>query len=224
MLPKERLNFNPQTHIRNYSYPLQLPLKKKLDQYLIGLEGELRSNQVYVDLIPKVGNVGKDYQSIWGVLCKQPLERIVHIPHFNFTLDSSGFQIGVQIEGKTPTAKMERNIRDNKGEFLEILRKLDGFNLVIRTRWNVDNRPRKFQSETATTIKLGKNEQTKSDNITIQDVNYISEKLNQLTLFEIYCGFSYDCDNKILENKNFLKVSSKIMEKLKEYYNFSQRH
>lgn len=174
---------------------LRIRVKKKLDQYLISLKGELTSKQLYEELFPKVGNVGLGYQSLWGVLCRKPLKRMVHVPHFNFTLNSNSFQIGVQIEGKNPTMKMKHNIGANKEEFLEILRKLDGFNLVIRRRWNVNNLPRVFDSERVATIRLGKNEATTCDNVAIQDVDYILEKLNQLALFEIHCGKPYNCDD-----------------------------
>ena len=185
---------------------LRIRVKKKLEQYLIDLKEELKSKQLYEDLFPRVGNVGLGYQSLWGVLSKKPLNRMVQVPHFNFVINSNSFQIGVQIEGKNPTIRMKRNISANKEEFLEILRELDGFNLIIRRRWNVNNLPRVFDAERVLTIKLGRNKATKRENVTIHDVNYIVEKLNQLDLFEIYCGKSYSCDNRFWKLRCFYKL------------------
>jgi len=193
---------------------LRLRVKEKMNQYLKELKDILNKEKLFYDLEIHVGNVKKNSNHVWGVLCPPPIKDKVHTPHFNFVIDSNEFAIGVQIEGKYPSKKMENYINLEKEKFLEILGKLEKFELIIRKRINPTGRPRDYHGIDVIKIMMGKDS-------SMADVEYILKKMKEYRLFEIYCGRSFERDEKILCKEEFLKESAKIMKQLEEYYGFS---
>ena len=190
-------------------------VKKKLEQYLIELEESLKKDGTFTDLEHKVGHIEKEDNYVWGVLCKPKIQEVVHKPHFNFLIDPDEFIMGIQIEGKKPAMKMKENIGAHRQTFLNILRKLDGFDLVIRKRIKEEHRPQRYKGKRAVTIKL------REEYLTMEDVQYIIKKMEHLGLFELHCGRHFKRDDPILGSASFLKQSIEIIRKLKDYYDFS---
>ena len=193
---------------------LRLRVKEKLKQYLIELKELLNEEKLFEDLEPDVGNIKKDSTSVWGVICKPPIEKKVHKAHFNFWVNSDEFGMGIQIEGKSPANKMKKSIDFKRDSFLEILKKLEGFDLIIRKRVNPTGRPRGYYGIDVIKIKLG-------GDISLEDIEYLIKKLGQYKLFEIHCAKSFKRDEEILNNQSFMKKSMEFMKQLQDYYNFS---
>ncbi len=199
---------------------LRSRVKDKLEQYLIELKELLKKEGAFTDTESYVGyERACVIPEVWGVLCKPPLEEKVHKPHFNFGVNANEFFIGVQIEGKTPATKMKNNIDSHKEKFLSILKKLDGFELVVMKRKNPEGIPRGFKGDpdTGFTIKLCEQD------LIMEDVEYIVKKMKHIEyrLFEIHCGKRFRRDESTLDDQSFLKKSMELMLQLKEYYDFS---
>jgi len=193
---------------------LRLRVKEKLKQYLFELDRSLKNEGTFKDLEFKVGLSEKENNYIWGILCKPDIKDSVYKPHFNFVINSDEFMIGIQIESIEPATKMKKNIDAHRQTFLDILRKLDGFDLVIRKRIDL-HRPSKWEGKRAVTIKL------REEYLTMADVEYIIKKAEHLGKIELHCGKHFKRDDRILDNAAFLEHSIEIMRKLKDYYNFS---
>jgi len=187
-------------------------VKKKLEQYLKELNKLTSKDGLLKDLKTSMGNMNSP-KSIWGVLCKPPLKNKVSIAHFNFWLDSNNFGIGVEIEGKPAALKMKKNIISKKTTFLNILKNLEGFDLTISEKFPT-NRPRHYNVKDRVKIALG-------PHIGREDVEYVTKKMNQYKLFEIYCAKTFKRDEKTLASEAFLKKSLAIINQLKEYYKFA---
>jgi len=190
---------------------LRLRVKEKLEQYLIEVK-ELLSEEEFKDIESYVGNVKEDSTHLWGVLCKPSVKDRIHKPHFNFWVNSDEFGMGIMIQGKRPANKMKKSINSEKDKFLKILKKLKDFDLIIRER--VLDRPREYHKIDVAKIKLGKY-------VSLEDINYILEKMGRYTLFEIHCARSFKRDEEILNNQSFLKKTVEFMSQLRDYYNFS---
>ncbi len=93
---------------------LRLRVKVKLNQFLYELKDLLKEENLFEHLEPTVGNIKQNDTAVWGVLCKQPHSKMVHVSHFNFWIDSDKFVMGIQIEGKNAASKMKRIITSNK--------------------------------------------------------------------------------------------------------------
>ncbi len=192
---------------------LRSRVREKMKVYLHDLKEMLNQENLFEDLEPDIGNVQKNSYHVWGVLCKPPTEKKVHKPHFNFIIDSDVFTIGIEIEGITPAKRMKKYILSDRKRFLRILRKLDGFTLILRKKVPTE-RIRQYQYITVATIRLGKD-------VFPEDVEYLIKKVEHYDLFEFHCGISFKRDDKALQNKHYLKRSVGHMKKLKEYYDFS---
>ena len=115
---------------------LRTRVRKKLEEYIRNLNELLITEKSFTDLTPRIEEkLGRKSNYVWGVLYNKSLGSMVDIPHFNFVLYSDRFEIGLQIEGNKPSFAMLCNIEGNKREFLEIVKKLDGFNFIMRRRW-----------------------------------------------------------------------------------------
>jgi len=187
--------------------------KDNLKKYLEDLQKDIVKIPSFKNLNMKVGSLDSDdSRHCWGVLALPPLNKIVHIPHFNFIINADEFALGVQIEGKNPTTAFQKKVIGNPKEFKNILKKLTGFNLIIRKRINI--KPRKFIGIPVTNIALG-------DNISESDIIYLIEKMKQYHLFEVNCTKSFKRDDLILASPSFLSKSFELMKRLESYYKFS---
>ena len=190
-------------------------VKNKLKLYMEELHRELRIIKSYKSLKYSIGNLNKESKSVWGMICKPPVESKVHKPQFQFTLNRNRFQIGVMIEGINPAKKFRRNIKNDPGGFYKILRKLDGFIFEIHNKVNIDNLPKKFRHYPVATLRLGKE-------INKDDIPFIISKTSQYRLFMFYCYKVVPRDNKQLYSRKFVNHSIKILNKIKPYYEFSK--
>ncbi|HUU56542.1 MAG TPA: hypothetical protein VMW93_04300 [bacterium] len=193
---------------------LRIRVKEKFKQYLFELKELIGEVGSYVELVPNVGFIKKDSTSVWGVLCKPPVENKVQKPHFNFWVNSDEFGLGIQIEGKHPAGMMRGYIKSNSERFVAILKKLEGFNLIIQKRVNPTGRPRAFHGIEILKLRLG-------GDISNEDVRYVISKIDQYKLFQINCGVSYKRNEDVLGKESFLRKSAGLMKKLSEYYSFS---
>jgi len=191
---------------------LRSRVKEKLKQYLIELKELPKEEKLFEDLETDVGKIEKDVTYVWGVLCKPPIKEKVHKPHFNFWVNSDEFGMGILIQGKSPANKMKKSINSEKDKFLKILKKLKGFDLIIRKR--VSTGVRKYSAIDVTKIKLG-------EDISIEDIEYLIKKMEQYPLFEIHCTKLFKRDEGILDDQTFLEKSVELMKQLQDYYNFS---
>lgn len=189
---------------------LRSRVKEKLRQYLIELKELPKEEKLFENLETDIGKIEKDF--IWGVLCKPPIKEKVHKPHFNFWVNSDEFGMGILIQGKSPADKMKKSINSEKDKFLKILKKLEGFDLIIRKR--VSTGGRKYSAIDVTKIKLG-------EDISIEDIEYLIKKMEQYPLFEIHCTKLFKRDEGILNDQTFLEISVDLMKQLQDYYNFS---
>ncbi len=192
---------------------LRSRVREKMKVYLSDLKSMLSQENLFEDLKPDVGNVQKNSFYVWGVLCKPPIEKKVHKPHFNFIIDSDVFTMGIEIEGITPARRMRKYILSDKKKFLKILRKLDGFDLILRKRLPTE-RIRQYQFINVLTIRLGKD-------VTYDDIEYLIKKVEQYDLFEFYCGISFKRDDRALNDMRFMKKTVGLMRNLEDYYIFS---
>lgn len=193
---------------------LRIRVKEKFKQYLFELKELIGEVGLYGELVPNVGFIKKDSTSVWGVLCKPPVRNKVQKPHFNFWVNSDEFGLGIQIEGKHPAGKMRGYIKSNNETFMKILKKLEGFNLIILKRVNPTGRPRAFHGIEILKLRLG-------GDIYDEDVKYIISKVDHHKLFEIHCGLSFKRNEDILGRESFLRKSAGLMKKLSDYYSFS---
>ncbi len=193
---------------------LRIRVKENFKQYLFELKELIGEVGLYGELVPSVGLIKKDSTSVWGVLCKPPVDEKVQKPHFNFWLNSDEFGLGIQIEGKGPARKMRGYIKSNTEKFIKILKKLREFNLIILKRVNPTGRPRGFHGVEVLKLRLGRD-------ISNKDVEYIISKIDQYKLFIIHCGVSFKRNEDVLSRESFLRKSAQLMEKLSEYYSFS---
>lgn len=192
---------------------LRLRVREKMKVFLADLKELMDQENLYKDLKPDVGNVQKNSFYVWGVLCKPPIERKVHKPHFNFIIDSDVFTMGIEIEGITPARRMRKYIMADKDRFLKILGKLEGFDLTIRKRVPT-GKIRQYQYFDVLKVKLGRD-------VSKDDISYILKKVEQYNLYEFYCGTSHKRDDKALNDRNFMKKTVRLMKSLEDYYNFS---
>lgn len=192
----------------------RIRVKNKLKLYLDSLHVTLKENGLFTELEKDIGNISNNSINVWGVLCKPPVSKKVHNPHFNFWLTADYFGMGIQIEGKAPSKKMIKNIKKDKKGFLKILTDLDGFILEFHKRYNVDNQPRNFIHKEVYRIKLGKE-------ITIIDVEYLIEKSEQYELYVYSCRKIFKRDDPELNSEKFLQHSIKYLKDLKPFYDFS---
>jgi len=193
---------------------LRLRVKENLRQYLTEIREHLKTISLFEDLQMKVGNVQvKDARHCSGVLCTPPLDRIVHTPHFNFAISADEFMVGVHIGGKKPADDFRTKVKRDAKAFFNILKHLDGFDLVIRKRIRPDNRPRSFHAVPIAQIALG-------TNVSEHDIEFISRKIDQYRLFEVSCLKSFKRDDATIGKASFLKTSAKFMKKLEPFYRF----
>jgi len=193
---------------------LRRRVKEKLDHYMKELKALLIQEGIFKDLQPDVLNVKADSAQVCAVLCKPPLQSKVQVPHFNFVVNSDRFEMAVQIEGKAAAKRMQRNILSQTERFLEIIKKLDEFDLVIRKRINPQGLPRGYYGVEHLRVKLG-------DDVERDDVEYLIRKLSKYPLFEIGCIKRFKRDEEHLRGPAFLKKSVEFLQQLQDYYEFS---
>ena len=193
---------------------LRLRVKEKLNQYLKELKELLTQEKLFTELIQTVGNIKKDSDHAWGVLCKPPVGRKVHVPHFNWWINSDEFGMGIQIEGKTPSYETKAKISEDKEAFLDILKGLKGFDLVIREGEKRSDRPRDFQAFNRVKITI-------DDTTSIRDVEYVLDKMGKYNFFEIHLGKTFKRDEEIINKPDFLNKSIDIMKKMTRYYKYT---
>ena len=195
---------------------LRIRVKKNLQQYLTELREHLQKISLFKDLQMKVGNLQTDdSRHCWGVLCTPPLNRIVYTPHFNFVINADEFVLGVQIEGKKPANEFKAKVKQDSQKLLNILRRLEGFDLTISKRVNPSNRPRSFIGIPVAQIALG-------DNVSQHDIEFISKKMDQYRLCEMNCSRSFKRGDECIRDASFLATSAEFMKQLEPYYRFSK--
>jgi hypothetical protein len=193
---------------------LRLRVKDKMSLFLDELRNLAVKESTFSNLKPDVGNIKSNSRHCWGVLCTPPLPEKVHVPHFNFVIGSDEFYMGVQIEGKRPSERMLSHITRNPELFLEILRALNEFHLIIRKRTNPSGQPRAFKSVDVLKVLL-------QEDISVSDVNFFIKKMNQFDFFEIHALKSFSRGEQVLQGDGFLNETLEMMKRLGRYYNFS---
>ncbi|MCK4642302.1 hypothetical protein KAU32_01570 [bacterium] len=191
---------------------LRLRVKEKFRLYIEELNSLLKEKNIINTLEPYVGKLGGKDVDVWGSVSEPPVNKKVHKPHFSAWINSYEFEIGVQIEGKTPANKMKQYIGENKSEFLRILRRLEGFKIELNER--VEIQPQVHNFRFVAKIQAGKH-------CTENDVNYLLEKMNQYNLFAFHIGKSFSMDDEKIQSQKFLKTSMRIIKQLMDYYNFA---
>jgi hypothetical protein len=191
---------------------LRLRVKEKFRLYIEELNSLLKEKNIINILEPYVGNLGSKDVDVWASVSEPPLNQKVHKPHFSAWINSYEFEIGVQIEGKTPAYKMKQYIGENKLGFLRILRRLEGFKIELNEKVEIHPKVHKFRF--VAKIQAGKH-------CTENDVNYLLEKMNQYNLFALHIGKTFGRDDKKIQSEKFLKTSVKIVKQLMEYYDFA---
>lgn len=192
---------------------LRLQVNDKLYFYISDLQSLIKHDPLYRDMEYTVGNIRSDSVLAWGILCRPPLREKVHIPHFNFWIDSNEFGMGVQIESKNASYGFLKKASNNKHELISILRSLNKYNFVIRERINLSGKPRDYHGVERVRIQLGNTHF--SDN----DLNYILSKSQSYHLPEFHCRRVFQRDDPMLDN-NFLETSVECLDKLKPFYSF----
>jgi DNA-binding MarR family transcriptional regulator len=118
----------------------------------------------------------------WGSIKFNDGELIDQI-HISGIISPSNLSIGVQIEGNRPTKLAIKRIKNDRENFLIILKKLVDFNYVIRKRYQIQ--ASKWKSYVVAQILLG-------NEITHDDIEYIIKKMEQYNYVEIRTARIYD--------------------------------
>jgi len=191
---------------------LRLRVKDKFKLYMIQILDVVDKANILSVHIYEVGNVNINSDHIWGTLRKNSGEKTVNIVHFNFVIDADSFSMGIQVEGSKPTQKVFNKMVKDKIHVLNMLQKLIGYSFVIRMREEIGIR--KWQSAVVASINL-------NDKLSMEDVEYIIDKSKQYKYFEYRIEKRYKRDEKILDNELFFEKSLKVIEQLKEFYEFA---
>jgi hypothetical protein len=170
-------------------------VKEKLEQFLNESKEKIEEKcDSYKGCKLHIGNLDKEH--VWGSI-KFNEKNLIDQIHVSVIMYAYNFSIGIQIEGKNPTSKAIKVIKNNKEKFLEMLKKLTHFNYVIRDRYQI--RVRNFESKVVAQIAVGAK-------TTVDDVDYIIKKMEQYKLVELRIVRIYDKQEVINKGQKFMEV------------------
>jgi hypothetical protein len=156
-------------------------VKEKLEQFLDDAKTKLEKEcDFYSGCKLHIGKLDKMHA--WGSIKFNDGELIDQI-HISGIISPSNLSIGVQIEGNRPTKLAIKRIKNDRENFLIILKKLVDFNYVIRKRYQIQ--ASKWKSYVVAQILLG-------NEITHDDIDYIIKKMEQYNYVEIRTARIYD--------------------------------
>lgn len=169
-------------------------VKEKLGQFLNESKEKIeRKCDFYKDCKLHIGNLANEH--VWGAI-KFSDKSLIDQIHISVIMNAYNLSIGIQIEGKNPTSKAIKVIKNNKEKFLEILKNLTDFNYVIRNRYQI--RVQNFESKVVAQIVV--DEKTSSD-----DVDYLLKKMEQYHLVELRIVRIYDKHEVINAGQKFIE-------------------
>ena len=102
-------------------------------------------------------------------------------------------------------------MKNNVQRVLEIFRGMDGFVFIIEKRKEIS--PRNWKSDKVATINL-------NNELDLNDIHYIINKSSKHKYFEYRIAKFYKRDEVILDNQSFFSESVKMIDQLKEFYEF----
>ena len=168
-------------------------VKEKLEQFLNESKEHIdQKYDFYKDCSLYIGNLDKEH--VWGAI-KFSDESLINQIHISVIFNAYNLSIGIQIEGKNPTTKAIKTIKENQETFLEILRKLDHFKYVIRRRYQIQ--VSKWDSDAVGEIALG-------SEITSDDLEFIVKKMEQYKYVELRIARIYDKHEVINKGQRFI--------------------
>lgn len=169
-------------------------VKEKLGQFLNETKGLIDQKfDFYEDCSLYIGNLDKEH--VWGAI-KFSDDSLINQIHISVIFNAYNLSIGIQIEGKKPTTKAIKIIKNNKGKFLEILKKLTHYNFVIRKRFQIQ--VSKWDSTVVAQIAL-------EPKITNDDLEYIVKKMEQYKYVELRIAKIYDKHEVINKGQKFIE-------------------
>ncbi len=169
-------------------------VKEKLNQFLKDTKEKLEKNcTFYKGCELKIGNLDKEH--LWGAI-KFSEESLIDQIHISIIMNAYNLSVGIQIEGKKPTIKAIKDIKNDKEKFLKLLKKLDNFIYIIRERFNIQ--VQKFDSRIVAQIVIG-------SKIGTDDVEYIIKKMDQYKLVELRIARIYDKHEVINKGQLFIE-------------------
>ncbi len=169
-------------------------VKEKLEQFLTESKEIIdQKYDFYKGCKLHIGNLDKEH--VWGAI-KFSDESLINQIHISVIMNAYNLSIGIQIEGKNPSTKAIKIIKNNKEKFLEILKKLIHFHYVIRERYQI--RVQNYNSRVVAQIVVD----TKT---TIDDVNYIIRKMEQYKLVELRIVRIYDKHEVINKGQKYIE-------------------
>jgi hypothetical protein len=158
----------------------------------------------------KYHNLGKS--GFWGYLLEEKNQ--AQYTHFNFSIHSDEFTVGIVSETKRPITKIIQNISDDKEGFLKILKGIEGatFRLWKRTPTGL---PRQFDWEIVISF------QTDYANASI--VDFVLGKLNSLKYTALRLYFSYWAGQEDVQSAKLIDEVANDIEILEPFYSFARR-
>ena len=155
-----------------------------------------------------IGNLDKEH--VWAAI-KFRDGRLVDQIHVSVIMNAYNFSIGIQIEGKDPTKKAIKKIKNDKERFQKILEKLTDFNYVIRKRYQIQ--ASKWDSDVVAQIVIGQE-------ITDADLDYIVKKMEKYKYVELRIPRIYE-KHKVIDNgKGFIEECADTIVMLNEIIKF----
>jgi uncharacterized protein YktB (UPF0637 family) len=184
-------------------------VKEKFTLFLNDTKEKLeKESTFYKGCKSKIGNLDKEH--VWGAIYFSE-ESLINQVHVSIIMHANDLSVGIQIEGKKPTTKAIRNIRNAKEKFLKHLNKLDKFIFIIRDRYNV--RASLFKSHIVAQIVI-------DSKTGMDDVEYIIKKMDQYKLVELRIVRIYDKQEVIIKEQSFIEECINTIEILDEMIQF----
>jgi hypothetical protein len=169
-------------------------VKEKLNQFLNDTKEKIEKKYTfYKGCELKIGNL--DQEHVWGAI-RFSEESLIDQIHISIIMNAYNLSVGIQIEGKKPTNKAIKKIKNDKEKFLKLLKKLDNFIYIIRERFNIQ--VQKFDSRIVAQIVI-------DSKIGADDVEYIIKKMDQYKLVELRIARIYDKHEVINKGQRFIE-------------------
>ena len=187
-------------------------VKGKFSSFMEKIHGQILKLGFYPNTkINMQTKIEKDTSHIWGNFVEKKTKNSIDIAHFLLSISALGISLGINIEGAKPTKKFKKKLDGASSEFTEICNQLDGYSLILSTRWQ--KQVQIYDNKELAEIHLGKNYNE-------TDTQYLLSKISQHDLFGINIEKLINRDAEILKLPNFEEKCIKELMTLQKIYFF----